>query len=112
MDGDVPNWSEEICMIKIDQHTLQWTCVIIDLNGKEIVEKFYEKKLKKTEIKKNLEQKKKLGGNAINYMSNESFMIIHLIVRLIKNKQLNKKSYFSEIYPQSKSKMEVELYFV
>ena len=70
-------------MIKIDQNTLQWTCVINDLNGKEIVEKFYEKNFKKTKIKKNLEQKKKLGGNAINYMSNGSFMIIQLIVRLI-----------------------------
>ena len=71
-----------------------------------------KKKFKKTKIKKNLEQKKKLRGNAINYMSNGSFMIIHLIVRLIKNIQLNKMSYFSEIYPYSKSKREVELYFV
>ena len=67
---------------------------------------------KKTKIKKNLGQKKKLGGNAINYMSNGSSMIIHLIVRLINNIQLNKMSYFSELYPYSKSKMEVELDFV
>ena len=40
MEGDVLNWSEEVFMIKIDQNILQWRCVIIDLNGKEIVEKF------------------------------------------------------------------------
>ena len=67
---------------------------------------------KKTKMKRNLEQKQKLGENAINFMSNESFMIIHLIVRLIKNIQLNKMSYFSELYSYSKSKMEVELDFV
>ena len=43
MEGDVLNWSEEVFMIKIDQNIWQWRCVIIDLNGKEIVEKFYEK---------------------------------------------------------------------
>ena len=47
MEGDVPNWQEEVFIVKVDQNTLQWTCVIIDLNGKEIVEKFYEKKKKK-----------------------------------------------------------------
>ena len=64
---------------------------------------------KKKKIKKNLEQKQKLGGNAINFMPNGSFMIIHLIVRLTKNIQLNKMSYFSELYPYSKNKMEVGL---
>ena len=34
-------------MIKIDQNTLQWTCVIIDLTGKEIVETFHENKFRK-----------------------------------------------------------------
>ena len=45
MEDDVPNWQEEVFIIKVDQNTLQWTCVIIDLNGKEIVKKFYEKKI-------------------------------------------------------------------
>ena len=45
MERDVPNWQEEVFIIKVDQNTLQWTCVIIDLNGKEIVNKFYEKKI-------------------------------------------------------------------
>ena len=60
MEGDVPNWSEEVCMIKIDQHTLQWTCVIIDLNGKEIVEKFYEKKIQKNKNKKEFRIEKEI----------------------------------------------------
>ena len=52
MEGDVPNWSEEVFMIKIDQNILQWRCVITDLNGKEIVEKFYEKKFQKNKNEK------------------------------------------------------------
>ena len=48
MEGDVPNWSEEVFMIKIDPNILPWTYVIIDLNGKEIEEKFYEKKFQKS----------------------------------------------------------------
>ena len=42
MKGDVPNGLGEVFMIKIDQNILQWRCVIIDLNGKENAEKFYE----------------------------------------------------------------------
>ena len=52
MEGDVSNWLEEVCMIKIDQNTLQWTCVIIDLTGKEIVEKFYENKFQQNKNQK------------------------------------------------------------
>ena len=59
MEGDVPNWQEEVFIIKVDQNTLQWTCVIIDLNGKEIVEKFYEKKLKKKQKSKRIQNRKR-----------------------------------------------------
>ena len=47
-------------MIKIDQNTLQWTCVIIDLNGKEIVEKFYEKKFQKNKNQKQFRIEKEI----------------------------------------------------
>ena len=38
-----PNWSEGVLGIKKDKNTVQWTCVISDLNGEEIVGTFYEK---------------------------------------------------------------------
>ena len=33
--GDVPNWSEEVFVIKNNKNTVPWTYVISDLNGKE-----------------------------------------------------------------------------
>ena len=41
------NWSKEIFIIKKVKNTVQWTHVISDLNGKEIVRTFYEKELQK-----------------------------------------------------------------
>ena len=49
-----PNWSEQIFVIKRIKNTVPWTYVINDLNGKEIIETFYEKELQKTN-QKNLE---------------------------------------------------------
>ena len=44
-------------VIKGINNTVSWTDVINDLNGEEIIGKFYEKNCKR-EIKKNLEQRK------------------------------------------------------
>ena len=52
--GYMPNWSEEIFVIKKIKNTVPWTYVINDLNGEEIIGTFYEKELQKT-IKKNSE---------------------------------------------------------
>ena len=41
--GDTPNWSENIFMIKKVKNTVPWAYVIINLNGEEIVQRFYEK---------------------------------------------------------------------
>ena len=46
--GYTPSWSEEIFMIKETKNTVPWTAVINDLNGKEIIETFYDKELQKT----------------------------------------------------------------
>ena len=32
-EGDIPNWSEEVFVIKKVEYTIPWTYVIIDLNG-------------------------------------------------------------------------------
>ena len=44
----MPNWSEEVFVIKKVKNTVPWTYVINDLNGEEITRTFYEKELQKT----------------------------------------------------------------
>ena len=46
--GYAPNWSEEVFVIKKVKNKVPWTYVVNDLNGKEIIGTFYEKKLQKT----------------------------------------------------------------
>ena len=46
--GYMPNWSEEVFVIKKVKNTTPWTYVINDLNGEEIIGTFYEKELQKT----------------------------------------------------------------
>ena len=43
--GYIPNWSEEIFIIKKIKNTVPWTYVINDLNGEEIIGAFYENEL-------------------------------------------------------------------
>ena len=46
--GYMPNWSEEVFVIKKVKNTVPWTYVFNDLNGKEITGTFSEKELQKT----------------------------------------------------------------
>ena len=46
--GYMPNWSEEVFVIKEVKNTLPWTYAINNLNGEEITGTFYEKELQKT----------------------------------------------------------------
>ena len=48
-------WPEEVFVIKKVKSTVPLAYVISDLNGKEIIETFYEKKNCEKQIKKNLE---------------------------------------------------------
>ena len=49
--GYTTNWSEEVFVIKKVKNTVPWTYVINDLNCEEIIGKFYEKELQKTNQK-------------------------------------------------------------
>ena len=49
--GYVPNWSEEVSVIKKVKNTMPWTYAISDLKGEEIFGTFYEKELQKTNQK-------------------------------------------------------------
>ena len=58
----MPNWIEEVFIIKKIKNTVPWTYVINDLNGEEIIGTFYEKELQKTSqeefrIEKRLDEK-------------------------------------------------------
>ena len=55
--GYIPNWSEEVFVIKKSKNTVPWIYVINDLNGEEITGTFYAKNYKR-QIKKNSELKK------------------------------------------------------
>ena len=46
--GYMPNWSEDVFVIKKVKNTVPWTYVINDLNGEEITGTFSEKELQKT----------------------------------------------------------------
>ena len=46
--GYMPNWSEEVFVIKKVKNTVPWTYVINDLNGEEITRTFMKKELQKT----------------------------------------------------------------
>ena len=58
-----PNWSEEVFVIKKVKNIVPWTYVTNDLNGEEIVGKFYKNELPETnqkqlELKSNQEQRR------------------------------------------------------
>ena len=64
--GYMPNWSEEVFVIKKIKNTIPWTYVIDDLNGEEITGTFYEKELQKTNQEEfRIEKGIKRKGNKI-----------------------------------------------
>ena len=75
--------SEEVFVIKKVKNTVPWTCIINDLNGKEIIGTFYGKQLQKTN-QQEFRIEKVIKKKVMNYISNGKVMIIHLIVGLIK----------------------------
>ena len=79
----MPNWSEEVFVIKKVKNTIPWTYVINDLNGEDIIGTFYEKELQKTN-QEEFRIEKVIRQKEINFMLNGKIMIIHLIAGLIK----------------------------
>ena len=83
----VPNWSEEVFVIKKVKNTQLWTCVISDLNREEIVRTFYEKELQKSNkkefrVEKIIKRKGNRKGNKL-YVKWKATIIL-LKVGLIK----------------------------
>ena len=50
--GYMPNWSEEIFIIKKTRYAVRWTYVINNLNSEEIIGTFYENELQDTKQNK------------------------------------------------------------
>ena len=48
LKGKLPNWSEEIFIIRKIKNTVPWTYVVNDPNGEEIIGTFYEQELQGT----------------------------------------------------------------
>ena len=62
----MPNWSEELFVIKKVKNTVPWIYVIIDVDGEEIIGSFYEKELQKTNQEEfRIENVAKRKGNKI-----------------------------------------------
>ena len=59
--GYIPNWSEEVFVIKKVKNTVPWAYVINDIHGEEIVgtstKKNSKKQRKSLELKKNKEKR-------------------------------------------------------
>ena len=93
----MPNWSEEIFVIKKIKNTVPWTYVINDLNGEEIIGTFYEKELQGTN-RQEFKIEKVVRKKEINYMSNGKVIIVHLIVGLTKKTLYKMSQYFPKPY--------------
>ena len=64
--GYMPNWSEEVFVIKKVKNTIPWTYVIDDLNDEEIIGTFYERELQKASQEEfRIEKVIKRKGNKI-----------------------------------------------
>ena len=75
----VPNWSEEVFVIKNIKNTVPWTYVISDFKGEEIVGTFYEKELQKTNQKEfRVEKVTKRKGNKL-FVKWKAFLTVGLI---------------------------------
>ena len=55
--GYVPNWPEEVFVVKMFKNTVTWTYVISDLKIEEIVGTFDKKELQKTNQKEFTDEK-------------------------------------------------------
>ena len=65
--GYVPNWSEEIFIIKKIKNTVSWTYVVNVLNGEKIIGTFYENELQKTDKKEfRIEKVLKKNGDKLD----------------------------------------------
>ena len=95
--GYMPNWSEEIFVIKKIKNTVPWAYVINDLNGEEIIGTFYKQELQGT-TQNEFRIEKKLREKVIDFMSNGKVIIVHLIIGLTKKTLYKMRKYCPKTY--------------
>ena len=61
----IPNWSENVFVIKKVKNTVLWGYVISDLTGEEIAETFYKKELQKNRKEPRVEKVTKRKGDKL-----------------------------------------------
>ena len=61
----IPNWSENVFVIKKVRNTVLWGYVISDLTGEEIAETFYKKELQKNRKEPRVEKVTKRKGDKL-----------------------------------------------
>ena len=81
--GYIPNWSEEVFVIKKVKNTVPWTNFVNDLNDEEIILTFYEKELQKTN-QQEFRIVKVIKRKGDKLYVKWKVMIVHLIDGLIK----------------------------
>ena len=113
--GYMPNWSEEVFVIKKVENTVSWTSVINDLNGEEITGTFYEKELQKTNqeefrIEKVIRRKGdklyikwKRCNNSFNSWTDKAGLVQRKVKRYFKMSQ------YYPLYKSSSNNIKVEL---
>ena len=104
----VPNWSEEVFVIKKAKSTVPWTYVISDLNVEEIVGTFYEKQLQKSNQKEfRVERVIKRKGDKL-YLKWKGYDY-YFKSWIHKKISFYKMIYLLEPHTHSKNEIEVEL---
>ena len=83
----MPNWSEEIFVVKNVKNTVPWTYVINDLNGEKIIGTFFEKEFQGTN-QKEFRIEKVITKKGDKLYVEWKGMIVHLIGGLIKKMYL------------------------
>ena len=80
--GNIPEWSEEVFLIKKVKNTVPWIYVISHLKDEEIVRTFYEKELQKTNPNESRVErviKRKEDKLYVKWKDVDSFLTIGLI---------------------------------
>ena len=72
--GYIPNWTEEILVIREINNTVPWNYLISDLNDEQTIGTFYEKELQKTN-QEEFRTEKVIKKKEASYMSNGKDMI-------------------------------------
>ena len=88
--GYAANWSKEVFVISRIKNTVPWTYVIMDLNGEEIIQTFYEKELQRIN-QEEFRIEKVIKRKEISYIRKNIFAClfsVHYTISLSRHEQV------------------------